>query len=126
MLDAILRPRSVAIVGASRHPNTIGYQIIDNLVRYGFNGPLYPVNPKASVVHSIRAYPSVSAIPDPVDLAVVVVPKDLVLAAAEECGRKGVKGLVVITAGFAEVGGEGAERERKLVEIVRRFGMRMV
>jgi len=126
VLDAILRPRSVAIVGASRHPNTIGYQIIDNLVRYGFNGPLYPVNPKASVVHSIRAYPSVSAIPDPVDLAVVVVPKDLVLAAAEECGRKGVKGLVVITAGFAEVGGEGAERERKLVEIVRRFGMRMV
>ena len=126
MLDSILRPRSIAVVGASRHPNTIGYQIIDNLIRYGFHGPLYPVNPKAPVVHSIRAYPSVSAIPDPVDLAVIVVPKDLVLAAAEECGRKGVKGLVVITAGFAEVGGEGVERERKLVEIVRRYGMRMV
>jgi len=126
VLDSILRPRSIAVVGASRHPNTIGYQILDNLIRYGFHGPLYPVNPKAPVVHSIRAYPSVSAIPDPVDLAVIVVPKDLVLASAEECGRKGVKGLVVITAGFAEVGGEGAERERRLVEVVRRYGMRMV
>ena len=126
MPDSILRPRSIAVVGASRHPNTIGYQVLDNLIRYGFNGPLYPVNPKADVIHSIRAYPSVLAIADPVDLAVIVVPRDLVLAAAEECGRKGVKGLVVITAGFAEVGGEGVERERRLVEVVRRYGMRMV
>ena len=126
MLGSILRPRSIAVIGASRHPNTIGYQIVDNLMRYGFQGPLYPVNPKAPVIHSMRAYPSVTEIPDPVDLAVIVVQKDLVLAAAEECGRKGVKGLVVITAGFAEVGGEGAERERRLVEIVRRYGMRMV
>jgi len=126
VLDSILRPRSIAVIGASRHPNTIGYQILDNLIRYGFNGPLYPVNPKADVIHSIRAWPSVSAIPDPVELAILVVPKELVLAAAEECGKKGVKGLVVITAGFAEVGGEGVERERRLVEIVRRHGMRMV
>ena len=87
---------------------------------------MYPVNPKAPVVHSLRAYPTVSAIPDPVDLAVIVVPKQHVLAAAEECGQKGVKGLVVISAGFAEVGGEGVERERQLVELVRRHGMRMV
>ena len=126
MPDSILRPHSIAIIGASRHPNTIGYQILDNLIRYGFNGPLYPVNPKVAVVHSIRAYPSVTAIPDPVELAVIVVPKDLVLEAAEECGRKGVKGLVVITAGFAEVGGEGVEREQRLLEVVRRYGMRMV
>ena len=126
MPDSILRPRSIAVIGASRHPNTIGYQILDNLIRYGFNGPLYPVNPKADVIHSIRAYPSVTAIPDAVDLAIIVVPRDLVLAAAEECGRKGVKGLVVITAGFAEVGGDGVERERRLVEVVRRYGMRMV
>ena len=126
MLDSILRPRSIAVIGASRRPNTIGYQILDNLIRYGFNGPLYPVNPKAEVIHSIRAYPSVLAIADPVDLAIVVVPRDLVLDAAEECGRKGVKGLVVITAGFAEVGGEGVERERRLLEVVRRYGMRMV
>jgi acetyl coenzyme A synthetase (ADP forming)-like protein len=124
--DSILRPRSIAVIGASRHPNTIGYQILDNLIRYGFTGPLYPVNPKAQVIHSIRAYPNVGAIPDPVDLAVIVVPKDLVLAAAEECGQKGVKGLVVITAGFAEVGGEGVAREKRLLEVVRRHGMRMV
>ena len=126
MLDSILRPGSVAVIGASRHPNTIGYQIVDNLIRYGFTGPIYPVNPRAAVIHSIRAYPSVAAIPDPVELAVIVVPKDLVLAAAEECGTKGVKGLVVITAGFAEVGGEGVEREQRLLEVVRRYGMRMV
>jgi acyl-CoA synthetase (NDP forming) len=73
--DAILRPRSITVIGASRHPNTIGWQILDNLLRFGFNGPLYPVNPKADTVHSIRAYPSVAAIPDPVDLAIVVVAK---------------------------------------------------
>ena len=126
MLDAILRPKSIAVVGASRQPDTIGYQILDNLVRWGFKGPVYPVNPGAVHIHSIPAYPSVSAIPGPVDLAVIVVRKQHVLAIAEECGRKGVKGLVVITAGFAEVGGEGIERERQLVEIVTRYGMRMV
>jgi acetyl coenzyme A synthetase (ADP forming)-like protein len=124
--DAILRPKSIAVIGASRTPNTIGWQILDNLLRFGFNGPLYPVNPKAEVIHSIRAYPTVRAIPDPVDLAIVVVPKHLVQGVAEECGQKGVKGLVVITAGFAEVGGEGIAREAKLLETVRRYGMRMV
>ena len=126
MSDAILRPRSIAVIGASRTPNTIGWQILDNLLRFGFNGPLYPVNPKAEVIHSIRAYPTVRAIPDPVDLAIVVVPKHLVLGVAEECGQKGVKGLVVITAGFAEVGGEGIVREAKLLETVKHYGMRMV
>ena len=126
MSDAILRPRSIAVIGASRQPNTIGWQILDNLLRFGFNGPLFPVNPKADTIHSIRAYPSVGAIPDAVDLGVVVVPKHLVLGIAEECGKKGVKGLVVITAGFAEVGGEGVQREAKLLEVVKRYGMRMV
>ena len=126
MSDAILRPRSIAVIGASRQPNTIGWQILDNLLKFGFNGPLYPVNPKAGTVHSIRAYPTVAAIPDHVDLAIVVVPKQLVLGVAEECGTKGVKGLVVITAGFAEVGGDGIAREAQLLEIVKRHGMRMV
>jgi acetate---CoA ligase (ADP-forming) len=126
MLDAILRPRSVAVIGASRKPNTIGYQILENLVRHGFAGAVYPVNPTADAVHSIRAYPSVEAIADEVDLAIIVVPKQHVCDAAEACGRKGVKGLVVISAGFAEVGGSGAERQKRLVEIVRRHGMRLV
>ncbi|HEX6911077.1 MAG TPA: acetate--CoA ligase family protein [Longimicrobium sp.] len=126
MLDAIFRPRSIAVIGASRKPNTIGYQILENLVRHGFAGAVYPVNPTADAVHSIRAYPSVEAIPDEVDLAVIVVPKQHVCGAAEACGRKGVRGLVVISAGFAEIGGSGVERQKQLVEIVRRYGMRLV
>ncbi|HEY0016696.1 MAG TPA: acetate--CoA ligase family protein [Longimicrobium sp.] len=126
MLDAILRPRSIAVIGASRKPNTIGYQILENLVRHGYAGAVYPVNPTATAVHSIRAYPSVEAVPDEVDMAVIVVPKQHVVDAAEACGRKGVKGLVVISAGFAEVGGSGVERQKALMEIVRRYGMRLV
>ncbi len=125
-LDAILKPRSIAVVGASRSPSTIGHQILSNLLRYGFSGPVYPVNPKARSVHSVRAYPNVGAIGEPVDLAVIVVPKELVLGVAEECGAAGVRGLVVISAGFREMGGAGVERERLLVEAVRRHGMRMI
>lgn len=126
MLDALLRPASIAVIGASRKPNTIGYQILDNLLRHGFSGAVYPVNPKARSIHSIRAYASIGELPEVVDLAVIVVPKQMVLRAAEECGRAGVRGLVVISAGFKEVGGEGAERERQLREIARRYGMRLV
>ena len=126
MLDAILKPRSIAVVGASRRADTIGWQIVDNLVRSGFTGPIYPVNPGAESIHSIRAFHAVGDVPDPVDLAVIVVRKQAVLGVAEQCGKKGVKGLVVITAGFAEIGGEGLERERQLLQVVRRYGMRMV
>ncbi len=125
-LDPTLSPKSIAVVGASRSPTTIGHQILANLVNYGFTGTVYPVNPSAASIHSIKAWPSVTAIPDAVDMAVVCVPKAHVASVAEECGRKGVRGLVVISAGFREVGGEGVERERELVEICRRHGMRLV
>ena len=125
-LDFLFRARSVAVVGASRRPDTIGYQIVDNLLRHGYTGVVYPVNPSATAIHSIAAYPSVTAIPGPVDMAVIVVPKGLVAGVVEECGQKGVKGLVVISAGFKEVGGEGHGREAELVEIVKRHGMRMI
>ena len=91
-LDGLFRPRSVAVVGASRRPGSIGRQIVANLIDGGFQGPVYPVNPKAEVVLSVPAYASVKAIPGPVDLAVLVVPPDAVLQVAEECGKKGVKG----------------------------------
>ena len=125
-IDPILKPRSIAVIGASRSPDTIGYQILDNLIRFGFTGSVHPVNPKAGSIHSIRAFPTVGAIPEAVDLAIVVVPKQHVTDVADECGRAGVRGIVVISAGFREVGGDGIERERALVEIVRRHGMRMV
>ncbi len=125
-LDPILRPRSIAVIGASRQPNTIGWQILDNLLRAGFQGPVYPVNPKAIAIHSIPAYPSVQAIGAPVDLGVIVVPKEHVLQVAEQCLEAGVRGLVVISAGFREVGGAGIEREQQLLDLVRRYGVRMV
>ena len=125
-LDGIFRPRSVAVIGASRRQGSIGRQVVANLIAGGFQGPVYPVNPKAEVVLSVPAFPSVKAVPGPVDLAVLVVPPDAVLVAAEQCGRKGVKGLVVITAGFREIGGEGIVREAKLRAIADRHGMRVV
>ncbi|MCU0863575.1 MAG: acetate--CoA ligase family protein [Planctomycetes bacterium] len=125
-LDGLFRPRSVAVIGASRRAGSIGRQVVANLIAGGFQGPVYPVNPKAEVVLSVPAYPNVKAIPGPVDLAVLVVPPDAVLVAAEQCGKKGVKGLVVITAGFREIGGEGIVREEKLRAIADRYRMRVI
>jgi acetate---CoA ligase (ADP-forming) len=125
-LDAVFNPRSIAVIGASRSPGTIGWQIVDNLLKYGYGGVVYPVNPGAKAVHSIPSYASVGEIPGPVDLGIVVVPKQFVLQVVDECGAKGVPAVVVISAGFKEVGGEGIERERQLVELVRKHGMRLV
>src|SRR5947207_2928410 len=125
-LDAIFRPQSIAVVGASRNKGSIGRQILHNLIEHEFNGKVFPVNPNADVIHSIKCFPRVTDIPDPVDLAVIVVPRDSVIDAVEDCGTKGVRGIVVVTAGFREVGGAGAEVEAQLLERVRRYGMRMI
>jgi acetyltransferase len=125
-LDAVLRPRSVAIVGASTRKQSIGREILRNMVDFGFTGPVYPVNPNASVVRSMKAYRSLTEIPGPVDLAVIVVPQDRVMKVINECGRKGVRGVVVITAGFREVGSAGAALEAKVARRVQGLGMRMV
>jgi acetyltransferase len=125
-LDALFKPSSIAVVGASRRPGTIGYQLVDNLLLHGFTGVLYPVNPNARSVHSIPAVPSLLDIPGSLDLAIVVVPKELVGDVVEQAGEKGVRALVVISAGFKETGPAGARRERALMERVRRYGMRLV
>lgn len=125
-LDAVFRPKSVAVIGASRRPGSIGGEILKKLLEAGFEGPVYPVNPHTSYLHSMKCYASVRAIPDPVSLAVVVVPRDQVLDVVEECRLKKVKGLVVITAGFKEAGAEGARLEEKLRQKVRKAGMRMI
>ncbi|HZI92725.1 MAG TPA: acetate--CoA ligase family protein [Patescibacteria group bacterium] len=125
-LDAIFRPRSIAVVGASRDRTSIGREILHNLIEYEFNGTVFPVNPKATTVHSLKCYPDVAAIPDPIDLAVIVVPSLRVPEVVDQCGRKGVRGIVVITAGFKEVGGDGVRREAELLEKVRGYGMRMI
>jgi acetyltransferase len=125
-LDAIFRPRSIAVVGASRRKGTIGREVLHNLIEYEFNGKVFPVNPEAEVIHSIKCFPRVTDIPDAVDLAVIVVPKDAVAGVIDDCGAKGVRGLVVISAGFREVGPAGAELEAALVERIEKYGMRMV
>jgi acetyltransferase len=125
-LDVIFRPRSIAIVGTSRKEGTIGRQILHNLVDYGFNGPVYPVNPKAKYVNSIKCYPTVSDIPDQVDLAIIVIPKEFVLGVIDECSEKGVKGVVVISAGFKEIGEKGVKLEKELVKKIKGYGMRLI
>ncbi len=125
-LDPLLRPSSVAVIGASRRRDSIGGAILHNLIEQGFQGPVYPVNPNATHVQSIAAYPNVAAVPGPVDLAIIVVPAARVLEAATACGQRGVKALVVISAGFKEVGEEGLKLELALLEVVRRYDMRLV
>ena len=125
-LHPFFQPRAVAVIGASRERGTIGGELFHSLLAYGFNGPIYPVNPNAAVVQSVPAYPSVEAIPGPVDLAVIVVPAALVGSVAEQCGRKGVRALVVISAGFAEIGEEGRARQAELLRICRAAGMRLI
>ncbi len=125
-LAALFRPRAVAVIGASRERGTIGAEIFHNLISNGFQGAAYPVNPKAPVVQSVRAYPSIEAVPAPVDLAVIVVPAAAVLGVLDACGRAGVRAAIVISAGFKETGEEGATRERELVECARGHGMRLV
>jgi acetyl coenzyme A synthetase (ADP forming)-like protein len=125
-LRPLFRPTAVAVVGASRDPGSIGFRILEALIMNRFQGPVYPVNPKARVVGSIRAYASVRELPDPVDLAVIAVPPQAVLSVVDECAERGVKALVVITAGFAEVGAEGRALQHQLVDKVRGYGLRMV
>lgn len=122
----ILKPRSVAVIGASRDPSKIGGAIVENLKRFGFKGATYPINPHADEVQGFKCYPSVGAIDGPIDLAVIAVPAEQVEAQLTECARAGVHAAAVITSGFAEVSQAGRAEEQRLVELVRRSGMRMV
>jgi acetyl coenzyme A synthetase (ADP forming)-like protein len=124
-IERLLRPTSIAVIGANRTPGSIGHSVFRNLIDGEFTGAVYPVNPKARSVAGVRAYASVADIPDPVDLAVIVTPAATVLGIVEECAAAGVGGLVVISAGFAETGG-GRETEHELVALARRNGMRVI
>src|SRR6266498_1427422 len=117
---------SVAVIGASRRRGTVGGELFYNLLAVGFAGPVYPVNPKATSVQSVAAYPTVNEVPGPVDLAVLAVPAAAVVPVARACAAKGVGALVVLSAGFAESGPEGVERQRDLLAVCRQAGMRLV
>ncbi len=125
-LDAIFNPASVAVVGASTSPGKVGHDIFVNILKGGFTGTLYPVNPSARSVASVRAYPTIAEIPDSVDLAMIIVPPRVALRSVEDAIAKGIKGIVIVSAGFREVGGEGLEIENRLVAMCREAGVRLV
>lgn len=125
-LEPLLRPRTIAVLGASRNPGTIGHEILSNLIAFGYSGAVYPVNPKAKAICSVKAYPGVAEIPDQIDLGVIVVPRDHVLASAHECVAAGARALMVVSAGFKEMNGKGAALEQELVDLVRRHGIRLL
>jgi len=125
-LDAIFSPQSLAVIGASETPGKVGHDIFVNILKGGYRGTLYPVNPKARSVSSVKAYPTIGEIPDSVDLAMVILPPRPALTAIEDAIDKGVKGLVIVSAGFREVGGEGLEIENTIVRLCREAGVRMV
>lgn len=125
-IHPFFHPRSVAVIGASRNPSSFGNRIMQVLVACRFTGALYPVNPNATEIASVKAWPAVAEIPEPVDLAIVAVPREGVLAAVDACAARGVKAVIVISAGFAELDEAGADLQRRLVEKVRGHGMRLV
>ena len=124
-LEVFFKPNSIAVVGASREPEKVGHRIFRNLVESGFKGQLYPINPKADEILGIKCYGDVSDVPDQIDLAVIAVPAKIVPMVAEECGKKGVKGLIVVSAGFSETGREGTQLEKELLAVCLKYNMRM-
>ncbi|HVF33440.1 MAG TPA: GNAT family N-acetyltransferase, partial [Acidimicrobiales bacterium] len=126
-MTPILRPRSVAVIGASRKPGSIGHLILRNLLRDEFAGPVFPVNPAAASIAGVPAYPTITDVPVAIDLAVITVPAAEVAGVVDACGRKGVRAVVVVSGGFAERGDEaGVAAEQELVRIARHHGMRLV
>ena len=126
ILDKIMKPKSIAVIGASTKEHTIGSDIMKRLQEYNFNGKIYPVNPKGGIIEGLQAYPTILDVPGEVDLALIVVNSKFVLATIDQCHEKGIKGLCIITAGFKETGKEGAELEKQLVEKIKEYGMRCV
>jgi len=125
-LHTFFHPQGVAVIGASSKPNKLSYGVLSNLATHGYDGPVYPVNPKGGEILGLQAYPSVAEVPDPVDLAVIILPPELSIQTLEACGERGIQAAVVVASGFGEVGTGGEEREIKLRGVARRYGMRLI
>ena len=123
-LNFFFKPKSIAVIGASNNPLKLGYEVFKNLRKY--QGKIYPVNVREKVVQGVKAYKNIININDDIDLAIIVIPKQFVEKALIECGEAGVKGVVIITGGFGETGGEGKEEEEKLLEIAGKYGVRII
>jgi acetyl coenzyme A synthetase (ADP forming)-like protein len=125
-LDALFSPQSIAVIGASRSKGKLGHAVLSNILESGFTGAIYPVNPGASEISSLVCYPNLEAIGKAVDMAVIVVPAEHVLAILDSCGKRGVRSVIIITAGFRETGHEGMVAERKMAEMAETYHMRIL
>ena len=125
-LDPIFSPKSVAVIGASTTPGKVGHDIFANILKGGYTGTLYPVNPSAKSVLSVKAYPRLTEIPDDIDLAIIILPPAIAVKAVYEAVEKKVRGLVIVSAGFREVGDKGLEIENEIISVCRKAGIRIV
>ncbi len=125
-LDAILKPKSVAVIGASINPDKIGHEVLKNIIDSGFKGAVYPINPKSDIILDIPCHKSVKDIAEAPDLALIIIPARFVPQAVQECGEAGVKGAVIINGGFSEAGDEGEELQKQVVETAQKFGVRVI
>jgi acetyltransferase len=125
-LDKIFKPKSIAIIGATDRVGAPGYSIFRNLIGSGYEGVVYPVNPKKDSIQGVQAYHSIQELPKVVDLAIIVTPSNIVIDVLEQCGKKGIKGILIISAGFKEIGDEGKKLEKKLWDIKEKYGLRIV
>jgi len=126
LLEKLFHPQSVAIVGASTHPGKIGHILVENMLKYKYNGKIFPINPKASEILGLKVYPSLEDVPEKVDLAIIAVKPPAVLETIKMCGEKGIEAAVVISAGFKEAGPEGAKREEELKRLAKENGVRVL
>jgi len=125
-LKSIFYPRSIAVIGASRKPGSVGQSLLANIIGSRIQGIVYPVNPEAKGIIGIKSYPTITEIPDVVDLAIIIVPSQFVLSVLDECGQKGVKGVIIISAGFKEIGGTGIELEQEVKNIIQKYDISLL
>lgn len=125
-LESFFEPKSVAVIGASREPGKLGHEILNNIIKAGFAGKIYPINPKADEILGLKCYPSIKDVPEEVEMAVIIVPARFVPSVITDCGKKGVRAAVVISGGFREIGAAGEELERQMLEAAKQAKIRIV
>jgi len=125
-ISYFFNPKSIAVIGASATLDKVGYNVLRNIIESKYSGKIFPINPKNKEILGYKAYKSVLDVPENIDIALLVIPSKFVNSITEECGKKGIKGLVIITAGFKEIGGEGITREQELIKVANKYGMRII
>jgi len=125
-LESFFNPKSMAIVGASRQKGKVGYEILVNVIGAGYKGEIFPVNPKSDTIEGLKCYPDLKSIGKTPDLVIIIIPAKFVSAMMQQCAKVGVKSVIIITAGFKEVGKEGRELEKQVLHIARQAGIKII